>query len=174
MNYLVIGGSKSGKSKISEDIALVLNKDKVIYIATMKPFDKEDELRIKKHIARRENFNFITIEKQKDICEIIDEIHESDTVLMDSITSLLTNEMFDKNIINDNPAPKIITELQLIMNKAENTVIVSDYIFSDGIIYDDITENYKRQLAIVNKELTKVCDNVLECTYGNVKYHKIR
>ncbi len=49
MNYLVIGGSKSGKSNISEQIALELNKDKVIYIATMKPFDIEDEERIKNH-----------------------------------------------------------------------------------------------------------------------------
>ena len=47
MNYLIIGGSKSGKSHISEQIALSLNKDKAVYIATMKPFDIEDEERIK-------------------------------------------------------------------------------------------------------------------------------
>ena len=67
MNYLIIGGSKSGKSQISEDIALKLNNDKVIYIATMKPFDKEDEERIKKHIKSREGLDFITIEKQRNL-----------------------------------------------------------------------------------------------------------
>ena len=94
MNYLIIGGAKSGKSHIGEEIALRLNKDKVIYIATMKPYDKEDEKRIEIHIKNREGLNFITIEKQRDIQDLIYKINNDDTVLLDSITSLLTNEMF--------------------------------------------------------------------------------
>ena len=43
MNYLIIGGSKSGKSDIAEKISLNLNQNKVIYIATMKPYDDEDK-----------------------------------------------------------------------------------------------------------------------------------
>ena len=65
MNYLIIGGAKSGKSEIGEKTALALNEDKVIYIATMKPYDKEDEKRIKKHIKNRKGLNFITKEKHR-------------------------------------------------------------------------------------------------------------
>ena len=174
MKYLVIGGSKSGKSKVSEDIALSLNNNKVIYIATMKPFDKEDELRIKNHIKRRENLNFITIEKQKDLLNIVNEIKEDDTILLDSLTSLLTNEMFDGSIIHKEPSAKIFTELQILMDKAENTVLVSDYVFNDSISYDEVTENYKKQLALLNKHLSRVCENVIECSYGNIKFHKVK
>ena len=174
MKYLVIGGSKSGKSKVSEDIALSLNNNKVIYIATMKPFDKEDELRIKNHIKRRENLNFITIEKQKDLLNIVNEIKEDDTILLDSLTSLLTNEMFDGSIIHKEPSVKIFTELQILMDKAENTVLVSDYVFNDSISYDEVTENYKKQLALLNKHLSRVCENVIECSYGNIKFHKVK
>ena len=172
MNYLIIGGAKSGKSHISEQIALSLNKDKAVYIATMKPFDIEDEERIKNHIKAREGLNFITIEKQLSLHEIVNEIKENDTVLLDSITSLLTNEMFAGNEIVTDPSIKILTSLDLIMNKAENTIIVSDFIFNDSMEYDDITEIYKKELGIINRHLARICENVIECSFGNIKYHK--
>lgn len=174
MNYLVIGGSKSGKSEVGEKITLTLNKEKVIYIATMKPYDKEDEERIKKHIERRQGINFITLEKQRNLNELIDSIKFKDTVLIDSITSLLTNEMFFENRIIKNPSINIISSLKKIMTKAENTIIISDYIFNDALQYDEVTENFKRELAIINKELAKLCENVMECSFGNVKYRKRR
>jgi len=74
MNYLIIGGSKSGKSEVGEKISLTLNKDKVIYIATMRPYDKEDEERINKHIENRGELNFITLEVQKNLHEIVKNI----------------------------------------------------------------------------------------------------
>ena len=172
MKYLIIGGSKSGKSKAAEKIALGLNKDKVIYIATMKPYDKEDEERIKKHIKNRVGLNFITLEVQKNLHEIVDNINSNDTVLLDSITSLLTNEMFAENEIIKNPSVNILNGLKQIMVKAKNTVIVSDYIFNDAIKYDEVTETFKKELAIINKELAKIFDNVMECSFGNIKYFK--
>lgn len=172
MNYLIIGGSKSGKSQVGEKIALTLNKHKVIYIATMKAYDEEDEKRIQLHIKSREGLNFTTIEKQSDLHEIIHGISSEDTVLIDSITSLLTNEMFISDEIEANPSQNILYGLKQILHKARNTVIISDYIFNDAIMYDEVTENFKRQLSIINKGLAKICNKVIECSFGNAKYHK--
>ena len=211
MNYLIIGGSKSGKSEVAEKIALNLSREpksenrnftfrssnfpiwesmiccesltqqrsvsrvslgNIIYIATMKPYDKEDQERIEKHIQNRAEFNFITLEVERNLHEIINRINKDDTVLIDSITSLLTNEMFVDSEIIKNPSKSILNGLKQIMFKAQNTLIVSDYIFNDAIEYDEITENFKRELAIINKELAKTCDNVIECSFGNVKYYK--
>lgn len=172
MNYLIIGGSKSGKSEIGEKMALTLNKDKVIYIATMKPYDKEDEERIKKHIENRSGLNFITLEVQRNLHEIINSIKYNDTILIDSITSLLTNEMFVGSKIIKNSSAKILNGLKRIMEKAENIIIVSDYIFNDSIQYDEVTEAFKKELATINKELAKHCGNVIECSFRNVKYVK--
>lgn len=174
MNCLIIGGSKSGKSEVGEKIALAFNKDKVIYVATMKPYDKEDEERIKKHIENRKGLNFLTLEKQRNLHEIITSIKFNDTILIDSITSLLTNEMFIENKIIKNPSENILNGLKQIIVKAKNVVIVSDYIFNDAIKYDEITKNFKKELATINKELAALCDNVIECSFGNVKYHKCK
>lgn len=58
------------------------------------------------------------------------------------------------------------------MNNVKNVVIVSDYIFNDAIQYDEITENFKKELAIINRGLTKYCENVIECSFGLIKYIK--
>jgi len=198
MNYLIIGGSKSGKSEASEKIALKLsgepkskilresitqrrsvsrvsiNKSKVIYIATMKPYDKEDEERIKKHIQNRAGLNFVTLEVQRNLHEIVKNINKNDTIIIDSITSLLTNEMFIGNEIIKNPSVNILKGLKEVLIKTSNAVIVSDYIFNDAMQYDEITQNFKRELGIINKELAKICDNVLECSFGNIRYIKQR
>jgi adenosylcobinamide kinase/adenosylcobinamide-phosphate guanylyltransferase len=138
----------------------------------MKPYDKEDEERIKKHIQNREGLNFITLEVQRNLHEIVNNIKSNDTILIDSITSLLTNEMFIGNEIIKNPSVNILNGLKQIMVKAKNTVIVSDYIFNDAIEYDEVTETFKRELAIINKELANISDNVMECSFSNTRYIK--
>ena len=211
MKYLIIGGSKSGKSEIGEKIALSLSREpksmilcdslkqtsqiydlikvsysvstqrrsvsrvslgKVVYIATMKAYDKEDEERIQRHIEKREGLNFITLEVQRNLHEIVNNFEVKDTILIDSITSLLTNEMFIGNEIIKNPSINILNGLKQIINKAKNTVIISDYIFNDSIEYDEVTESFKKELAIINKELVKISDKVIECSFGSVKYLK--
>ena len=98
MIIFIIGGSKSGKSKIAESWASKLNsKDgRLVYLATMKPYDNEDLKRIEKHIENREKYNFITYEIHKNIENIINNLKKDDTVLLDSVTYLVTNEMFSK------------------------------------------------------------------------------
>lgn len=172
MNYLIIGGSKSGKSEVGERIALTLNRNEVTYIATMNPYDREDEERIEKHKKSREGFNFKTLEVPRDLDSVINMINCKDTVLIDSITSLLTNEMFVENYLIKNPSHKILSDIKQVMNNAKNVIIVSDYIFNDAIQYDEITENFKKELAIINRGLANYCENVIECSFGLIKYIK--
>ena len=138
----------------------------------MKPYDDEDKKRIELHIQKRNGHNFITIEKQNNISEAAASIGSEDTVLIDSITSLLTNEMFKGNEIFKDAYEKICRDLKVLMDKACNTVIVSDYIFNDSMDYDEITENYKKQLALINRKIAEDSNKVIECTFGNMKVWK--
>lgn len=174
MKCLIIGGSKSGKSEIAEKISLRLNSEKVIYVATMRAYDDEDRERIEKHIKRRIGLKYETLEVERNLNKIVNDIGEEDTVLIDSITSLLTNEMFCRGEIIKYSSKNILGGLEQVLYKAKNTLVVSDYIFNDAIKYDEITKGYQKELAIINRRLAEICDIVIECSFGNVKYHKGR
>lgn len=174
MKCLIIGGSKSGKSEIAEKISLRLNSEKVIYVATMKPYDDEDRERIEKHIKRRIGLKYETLEVERNLHKIVNDISIEDTVLIDSITSLLNNEMFCSGEIITKPSANILNGLEQILFKTRNTIIVSDYIFNDAIEYDEITKNYQKELAVINRRLAEICDIVIESSFSNAKYHKGR
>ena len=99
----------------------------------MKPYDNEDKKKIKKHIQRRIGLNYETLEVERNLHKIVNNISKEDTVLIDSITSLLTNEMFCSGEIINKPSINILNGLEQILVKARNTIIVSDYIFNDAI-----------------------------------------
>lgn len=66
----------------------------------------------------------------------------------------------------------ILNGILEIINSVENVVMVSDYLFSDSIKYDCYTENFRKELGIINRRLAKISDTVVECAYGNIIYHK--
>ena len=102
MRILLVGGSKSGKSSLAQSLTKKLAGDgPCIYWATMEPVDHEDDERIEKHIEDRDGLGFITAERGRDITKI--RLHESASVLFDSVTALLANEMFGESFDPDAP-----------------------------------------------------------------------
>ncbi len=176
MNYLILGGSKSGKSMYAQNLAknLYENLGNLYYIATMKPFDEEDEERIQNHIKDRIGYGFYTIECHRNIISILDKINKDDVVLIDSITSLLTNEMFNGKEFNKNIYSKIANEILEIGKKAKNLIVVSDCIFSNSFLYDNYTNVFLKELSYITRILAHDMDYVLECSYGGIYYHKGR
>ncbi|WP_300349068.1 bifunctional adenosylcobinamide kinase/adenosylcobinamide-phosphate guanylyltransferase [Clostridium sp.] len=175
MKILIIGGSKSSKSSYGELFSYRLSKKEkgtLYYIATMNPYDLEDLKRIENHLENRKDYDFETVEKHRDLNEIIETFSENDTVLLDSLTSLVTNEMFNNENFNEFIASKIINHIVELGNKVKNMVIVSDYVFSDCIIYDSYTENFRRELGNITCNLAKNYDVVIEASFGNLIVHK--
>lgn len=190
MIALVVGGAKSGKSMFAQDLAKSLNESfkiyleeeldndlkkknrKLYYVATMNPYDLEDLKRIENHLKEREGYGFNTIEETMDMIKVSKMIQKEDTVLIDSITSLVTNYMFKgkdffKEVSND-----ILSGILEIINVAGDVVIVSDYLFSDSIQYDCYTESFRKEIGVINRKLAEFADIVVECSYGNIIYHK--
>lgn len=176
MIILLVGGSKSGKSIAAQKYSkLIENKEGALYyLATMKASDLEDMKRIENHLLERKGLGFITIEKDKDLKDIVDNLSKKDTILLDSITSLVTNEMFDNGSFIINVSDKIIKEIRLISEKIENLIIVTDYLFSDGIIYDNYTESFRREMGKLNINLASIADIVIEYSFNNEIIHKGR
>lgn len=50
---LILGGARSGKSALAEKLAGLRASDSVLYVATLLPYDREMQLRIRQHKANR-------------------------------------------------------------------------------------------------------------------------
>ena len=109
MFILVTGGSGSGKSEFAENIAMKLG-GKMLYVATMKPYDDECLKRIERHRKMRDGKGFRTVECYTDLSEITE---SADTILLECMSNLTANVMFSDN--NDNAFEKIIGGVKILL-----------------------------------------------------------
>ena len=73
---------------------------------------------------------------------------------------------------NDEVLKKIAEELEYAAGRASNIVFVSDYIYSDADIYDELSESYRGGLGYIDRALAGVCDRVTEVAYGQIIDYK--
>lgn len=175
MNIFISGGCKNGKSYYAQELAKQLadkSGGSLYYVATMIPHDEEDRARIRRHIEDRDGWGFETIEQGRDIKKIFDKASEHGTFLIDSVTALLSNEMFDGGNINTDAYLKLSEDLLYIADRAANTVFVSDYIYSDAEAYEELSECYRKGLGYADRALAKICDRVIEVSYGQIFDYK--
>ena len=171
MSTFISGGCKNGKSFYAQRIAQAGGRP-LYYIATMIPRDAEDDARIARHRKEREGWGFETLERGTDILSCLDRADPNGSFLLDSVTALLSNEMFTDDGMDAQAPEKIARELVEFVRRAPKTVLVSDYIYSDANLYDDWTEAYRRGLARIDRALAAACDDVLEVVHGQVVVHK--
>lgn len=177
MKVFISGGCKNGKSFYAERVAKYQAAQKLsplYYIATMISTGEEDDKRIKSHIAEREGMGFITIEEGRDIKNILCKVQTCGSFILDSVTALLSNEMFpiNTNVINENAHIKTANELLYLFSQIENMVIVSDYIYSDAMEYDKYTDIYRKNLAYIDRKIANEADVVIEVSFANIIVHK--
>ena len=104
MNYFLSGGAKNGKSSLAQQIVCAQGGPHY-YLATMIPHDDEDWLRIRRHLENRAGLGFQTVECGTDILASLSQMDPDGAVLLDSVTALLSNEMFRADGTMDVLAP---------------------------------------------------------------------
>lgn len=171
MSTFISGGCKNGKSYFAQRLAKASGTP-LYYIATMIPHDAEDDARILRHRDERDGWGFETIECGADILSCLDTADPNGSFLLDSVTALLSNEMFAADGIHPEAASKIANELSEFVRRAPNTVLVSDFIYSDAAQYDEWTETYRRGLAQIDRTLARECDTVIEVVNGQIICYK--
>ena len=171
MSTFISGGAKNGKSYYAQRMAKA-GGTPLYYIATMIPHDGEDDARIARHRAEREGWGFETIECGRDILSCLDRADPGGSFLLDSVTALLSNEMFTPKGIDLAAGDRVAEALAEFVRCAPKAVLVSDYIYSDAMLYDELTEAYRAALARVDRRLAACCDNVIEVAAGRIVVHK--
>ena len=170
MLTLVTGGSGSGKSAFAEDRVLSFGDAQRIYIATMHPFDEESHKRIERHQKMRAGKGFETVECYTGLKNV--KLPAGCVVLLECMSNLVANEMFREDGFHPEVSEKITEGVRNLLSQAEHVVIVTNEIFSDGILYEGESEKYKEQLGQINCNLAEMADAVVEVVYGIPVWHK--
>ena len=106
----ITGGARSGKSTLAENIALTNYKTRT-YLATAIPYDDEMVDRIDKHLAQRGE-DWETIEGYSGISKLLEEKLESDVVLLDCLTNMVSNLLLDNHVDWDMVTPNEVNEME--------------------------------------------------------------
>ena len=175
MFLLVTGGSGSGKSEYAENRVLEFADEKRYYIATMMCFDEESRKRVERHRRMRAGKGFETVERYLNLKELELPCKEAEssgrakppcTVLLECMSNLAANEMFDPAGSHENTALEIKTGIDRLLGKCDNLVVVTNEIFSDGVEYDPGTREYPKVLGEINCYMAELADEVVEAVYG--------
>jgi len=90
--HLVLGGARSGKSRLAERLARNAAQagGPLTYVATAQAFDAEMELKISQHVIDR-GAGWATIEVPEDLVEVVMSREVGEVVLIDCLTLWLSN-----------------------------------------------------------------------------------
>jgi adenosylcobinamide kinase/adenosylcobinamide-phosphate guanylyltransferase len=166
----VVGGARSGKSTFAEEKAKEYG-GKVAYIATAVVTDQAMEDRVRKHRSQRPS-SWETIEMYSGFEKLIefDEFNKCEVVLLDCITTLIGNLMFDSKLdfdicsaqeVNDLEL-KIREEVKALINTCNNNnkklIIVSNET-GMGVVPSYYMGNYFRDISgRINREISERAD----------------
>ena len=182
MKVLVTGGAASGKSEYAEKVLLSLaGSGEKLSIACMRNDSEAAKKRIARHRALLEGKGFVTIEKDTGLGDLTERVRGT-SLLIEGAGMLLSNEMFSPNPAgapeNFSPAAggqglsvktaveRTVSGISTLLQAADQAVLVTDEIFSDGRDYDELTMAYIRALGEVNRRLAALCDRRVEVVYS--------
>lgn len=169
---LVTGGARSGKSTYAESY-LKKTGNVIGYIATGVAFDIGMEDRIKKHIAARPS-EWETFEKPTNVYELIPEVSmKCDTVILDCITVMINNIMFERtdinwdkvgydviDIIEDNIQNQLSKLVAEIRKTDLNFVMVTNELGMGIVPENRLARIYRDIAGRANQYLGKISDEV--------------
>lgn len=170
MMVLVTGGSGSGKSAFAEDRILSFGEGRRIYIATMYPFDQESEKRIRRHRRMRAGKGFETVECYTGLKHT--DIPEDSVVLLECMSNLTANEMFQENGAHHRTVEEIMEGVRMLKEKTKHLVVVTNEIFSEAVRYEGEMKDYLKYLGSINRQMAAQADEVVEVVYGIPVYYK--
>ena len=87
-------------------------------------------------------------------------------VLLECMSNLTANEMFEENGAHQNTVEEILAGVQKLKERVRHMVIVTNEIFSDGVTFDEEMNTYLRYLGEINQAVAKMADEAVEVVYG--------
>ena len=170
MFVTVTGGSGSGKSAFAEEQILKFPEKNRLYIATMVCFDEESRQRVKRHRKMRKEKHFDTLECPTDLVHV--RIPKDTAVLLECMSNLAANEVFSPEGAKEHAYEAICDGILHLKEQAADVCVVTNEIFSEAASYEGDTIRYQEYLGIINQNIGKMADEVVEVVYGIPIWYK--
>lgn len=172
---LILGGARSGKSRLAEEMALA-SGGKTVYLATAAIHDEEMAHRVALHKKRRPS-DWLTLEEQWDLPGALEKVSpETETVVVDCLTLWLTNLLlphysaeatFDELESVENEISKALHSLCLKTKERLFTTILVANEVGCGIVPESPLGRFFRDLAgRANQLVAKEADEVYFAVAG--------
>ena len=167
----ITGGVRSGKSSYAEGLAAGLRKgnEELVYLACGVNTDQEMERRILKHQEDRAfaTENWITMECPRSIGDALDSIPHHAIVLLDCLTTLLTNEMFAAEKMDDRGVEKkIFQSIIAVLDRAQVLIVVSNEVFFDLPINSGDILRFQRTLGLLHNRMVEESITAIDMSVG--------
>lgn len=163
MIELFIGGARSGKSRLAEQVAQASRK-KLIYIATAQAGDNEMSERIAKHITERQD-EWHTIEEPLNLGDVIrrnDDVHHC--VLVDCLTLWLSNCLTQ---ISEAQYRSLRQDfLDSLKNYSGKLLLVSNEVNAGIVPSNALARNFIDESGWLQQDLAKIADRVVHVVAG--------
>lgn len=158
MRVLVIGGARSGKSRIAEELALKVAENEslpLVYLATSQGFDEEMRERIAHHRETRSN-RFQTVEEPLEVAGWLEEQPQQSVVLIECLSLLLSNWMLHGLDVEGK-----MDDLYRILQETTNPwVVVSNEVGMGIVPGDPLSRLYRDHLGRMHQYIAQMADHV--------------
>jgi adenosylcobinamide kinase/adenosylcobinamide-phosphate guanylyltransferase len=168
--HFVLGGARSGKSRIAENLALdkyksiPSNDAQLFYIATAQAFDDEMQARIDLH-QQRHNSDWNLVEAPIDLADKIT-LHNlpKSVILVDCLSVWVTNML-----INDHDIQAECDKLCHSLETSEATIVCVASETGLGIVPDNaLSRRFRDESGLLNQRVAALADHVHFVTAGLV------
>ncbi len=166
----VIGGARSGKSTFAEKKVKEYS-DKVLYLATSVITDQAMADRVKKHQEQRPKV-WHTLEMYSNFMDLPrhDEFNNCEAIILDCITTLIGNYMFDSKIDFDSCNVEVVNQLERkiteeilsllnVCNQHDKKLVIVSNETGLGVVPPYYMGNYFRDISgRINREISERAD----------------
>ena len=163
MLQIILGGARSGKSRLAEQIAQKSQKT-VIYIATAQANDAEMQQRIQHHQQQRPT-EWQLIEEQLYLAECLEKNDAAEQIiLVDCLTLWMSNLLMDSN--PDLQMDQCRKLLAILPKLKSDIILVSNETGLGVVPMGEITRKFVDESGRLHQQLGQIAEKVVFCVAG--------
>ncbi|KAB0651815.1 bifunctional adenosylcobinamide kinase/adenosylcobinamide-phosphate guanylyltransferase [Acinetobacter bohemicus] len=163
MMQLILGGARSGKSRLAEQIAKDSNLN-VTYIATAQAFDHEMQARIDHHQAQRPR-HWTVIEEPLYLADCLIELDQpNQLILVDCLTLWMSNLLMHENAeLQMQQCQKLLDIVPILQAEV---ILVSNETGLGVIPMGEISRKFVDESGRLHQQLGQIAEKVIFCVAG--------